>query len=235
MAKNLKAPMCAAFTKTGNPCQNKVIEGLLTCARHKGKVQEFILELAISQGSNPIIRSKPYYKGLNKEFQSPNRDNKLTYLEGTTVEADGLDDDPNEDCGKGINFCATLAHALKWGATVVEITVPDGEPIIWAGDKLRAKRVVVGKTVDLAGANLAGADLAGANLAGADLAGANLAGAYLAGANLAGADLAGADLAGANLLYADLAGAYLRGARGNKYTRLPDGWKVNDAGLVVKG
>ena len=204
---------------------------------------------------NRIIRSKPYYKGLNKEFQSPNRENKLTYLEGTTVEADGLDDDPNEDCGKGINFCATLAHALKWGATVVEVTVPDGEPIIWAGDKLRAKRVVVGKTIDLYGANLYGADLTranlygadltsadltsadlrGANLTSADLRGADLRGANLRGANLTGANLTGADLSDADLSGANLTGANLRDARGNEYTRLPDGWKVNDSGLVVKG
>lgn len=209
---------------------------------------------------NEIIRSKPYYKGLNKDFQSPTQDTKLTYLEGMTVEADGLNDDPNDNCGQGINFCATLAHALRWGATVVEITVPDGEPIVWAGDKLRAKRVMVGKTIDLYRANLYRANLAGAILSGADLtradltgaylfvanlAGANLTDAILAGANLYGANLSGADftradltradLTGADLYGANLYGADLTGAKGNELTRLPDGWKVNDSGFVVKG
>jgi len=66
---------------------------------------------------------------------------------------------------------------------------------------------------------LAGAYLAGANLAGANLAGANLAGAYLAGAHRAGAHLADANLAG---------------AKGNRWTTLPTGWKVDDSGLIVK-
>ncbi len=97
---------------------------------------------------------------------------------------------------------------------------------------------------NLAGANLAGANLAGANLAGANLAGANLGGAYLAdayladaylaGANLSGANLSGANLSGANLAGADLGGAYLAGAKGNRWTTLPTGWKVDDSGLIVK-
>ena len=200
---------------------------------------------------NEIIRSKPYYKGLTKDFESPTQENKLTYLEGTTVEADGLNDDPNDNCGQGINFCATLAHALKWakGGTVVEITVPDGEPIIWAGDKLRAKRVVVGKTISLYRANLTRADLTRADLRGADLTRADLRGADLTRADLTWADLTGANLYGANLTWADLTGANLYGAdlygadltrsnltraNGNEFTRLPDGWKVNDSGLVVR-
>jgi hypothetical protein len=86
----------------------------------------------------------------------------------------------------------------------------------------------------LAGANLADAYLAGANLAGAYLAGAYLARANLADAYLAGAYLADANLAGANLAGANLADAYLAGAKGNQYTKLPAGWKVNEAGLIVK-
>ena len=62
---------------------------------------------------------------------------------------------------------------------------------------------------------------------------------YLAGADLAGADLAGANLVGANLVRANLAGANLAGAnlaraKGDEYTTLPSGWKVNDTGLVVR-
>ena len=98
---------------------------------------------------------------------------------------------------------------------------------------------------DLTGADLTGANLARAYLAGADLADAyladaylvdaNLAGAYLAGANLAGANLTGANLADANLTDADLAGAYLADARGNRWTVLPAGWRVDEAtGLVVR-
>ena len=39
----------------------------------------------------------------------------------------------------------------------------------------------------------------------------------------------GADLGGANLR-----GAYLRGARGNEWTTLPAGYRVNDSGLIVR-
>ena len=113
---------------------------------------------------NQLIRSRPYYKGLNRDRQSPTHTTKLTYTEGEIVEADTLNDDPNQSCGAGINFCLTLAGALKYGPLVVEVTVPDGEVIIDAGDKLRASRVVVGKTVDLGGADLRGAYLRDADL-----------------------------------------------------------------------
>ena len=118
---------------------------------------------------NQLIRSKPYYKGLNRSRQSPTHTTKLIYTEGEIVEADTLNDDPNQSCGAGINFCLTLAGALKYGPLVVEVTVPDGEVIIDAGDKLRASRVVVGKTVDLGGAYLGGAYLRDADLRDADL------------------------------------------------------------------
>ena len=51
----------------------------------------------------------------------------------------------------------------------------------------------------------------------------------------ADADLARANLAGANLARANLARANLAGARGNQFTKLPKGWKVDEAtGLIVK-
>ena len=120
---------------------------------------------------NNIIRNKPYYKGVTKDLKSPTQANKLTYTPGTIIEADDFNLDPDKDCGAGINFCSTLAGALKWtrGGTVVTVTVPDGEPIVDTGDKLRAKRVLVGEVVSLWNANLSGADLLSANLTGANL------------------------------------------------------------------
>jgi Pentapeptide repeats (8 copies) len=199
---------------------------------------------------NNIIRNKPYYKGVTKDLKSPTQTNTLTYTPGTIVEADGLDLDPNKDCGAGINFCSTLADALKWAecGTVVTVAVPDGEPIVDAGDKLRAKQVLVGEVVNLTGADLRGADLRDADLSRADLRGADLRGADISGANLRGADITGADLRGADIRDADLSGADLRGAditgadlrsadltgaRGNDYTLLPKGYKVVD-GYVVR-
>ena len=95
---------------------------------------------------------------------------------------------------------------------------------------------------NLRGANLGGADLRGANLGGADLGGADLGGANLGGANLRGANLYGADLRGANLYGANLYGADLRGANlyganlyGARNVSLPVGWKLNAAGLAVRG
>jgi hypothetical protein len=83
-------------------------------------------------------------------------------------------------------------------------------------------------------ANLRSANLYGANLSGADLYGANLSGADLSGADLSGADLSGADLSRADLRSANLRSANLRCATGDQYTTLPEGWKVNQAGLIVK-
>ena len=164
---------------------------------------------------NNIIRNKPYYKGVTKDLKSPTQANKLTYTPGTIIEADDLNLDPDKDCGVGINFCSTLAGALKWakGGTVVTVTVPDGELIVDTGDKLRAKRVLVGEVVSLRGANLWSANLWSADLTGADL----------RGANLRNADFGNAYLTGANL----------RNARGNEYTVLPKGYKVVD-GYVVR-
>ena len=186
---------------------------------------------------NTLIRSRPYYKGVTHELMSPSqRTGKLRYEPDTIVEANGLDEDPNQDCGKGINFCHTLAQALRWGPVVVELTVPDGETIIDAGDKLRAKRIRVEAVANLRGADLwradlSGANLSGANLRGADLRGADLRGADLWGADLRGADLRGANLSGANLWDADLRGANLRDAivDSNTIIPLPRGWVVGDS------
>jgi len=199
---------------------------------------------------NHIIRNKPYYKGVTKDLKSPTQANKLTYTPGTIVEADDLNLDPDKDCGAGINFCSTLAGALKWakGGTVVTVTVPDGEPIVDTGDKLRAKRVLVGEVVSLSGADLSGADLTDADLRDADLSGANLTdadlrdadlrdanltGAYLWDANLTGAYLRDADLRDANLTGAYLRDADLRDTRGSDRTILPKGYKVV-GGYVVR-
>ena len=81
---------------------------------------------------------------------------------------------------------------------------------------------------NLTGAYLTDAYLTGANLTRAYLTDANLTGAYLTGANLTGANLTRANLTGANLTYADLTGA-----RGNRWTALPAGWRVDEAGLIV--
>ena len=160
-----------------------------------------------------VIRSKPFYKGVTEELTSPQkRINALTYTEGVTLTADGIDTDPDKECGQGINFCRSIAEALCWGPVVVEITVPPKTPVIDTGSKLRAKTVVVGPVVSLSGANLSGADLYRANLSGADLSGANLSGADLSKADLSGADLHEADLSGANLYEADLYEADLSGA-----------------------
>jgi Pentapeptide repeats (8 copies) len=180
-----------------------------------------------------VITQGVFYKGLTADFKSPVR-GTLTYLPGTTVTVEEWDDDPSVACGPGINFSRTIAGALRYGSTVVEIRVPSRVYIVDTGDKLRAKSVVVGDTVDLFGfgANLSGADLSGAaltganlcwaNLSGADLSRANLCwanlyvaaltGADLSEANLSGANLYGANLSGANLCWANLSGADLYGA-----------------------
>jgi hypothetical protein len=209
--------------------------------------------------SHSVIRSLPYYKGVTKELRSPLQNNELTYTEGTTVTADGIDLDPKKDCGQGINFCRSVAEALSWGPTVVEITVPRGVKVVDTGGKLRAAKVKVGPVVNLYGAylaraylsganlsraNLSGADLSRANLSGADLTEANLTGAYLAraylsgadlsGANLSGAYLSGADLSGADLSGANLSGADLSGSKADKTTTLPAGYELSKAGLIVR-
>ena len=63
---------------------------------------------------------------------------------------------------------------------------------------------------------------------------ADLTGAYLNGANLSRAYLYGAVLSGADLTGADLSRANLFGARGDEHTILPEGYRVNDDGYIVK-
>jgi hypothetical protein len=166
-----------------------------------------------------------FYKGVTKDLRSPTRPTgKLTYQPGTTVRANALDRDPSKDCAEGINFCRTLAEALYWSKGGTVVTVRPVGAIIDTGGKLRAAAVEVIGVADLAGADLTGADLTRADLTRADLAGADL-----TRADLTGADLAGADLAGADLTRADLGGS-----KGDALTRLPDGWAVSGAGLIVR-
>jgi hypothetical protein len=202
--------------------------------------------------SHTVISAGRFYKGVTKDHKSPLQiDRALTYEIGTEVVAPDLDEDPNDDCGAGINICRTLAEALRYckEGTVLIVEVPDGETIIDAGNKLRVRRVKVVARVNLCGADLGGAYLGGAYLGGADLGGADLGGANLRGADLRGADLYGADLrwaylGGADLRDADLRGAYLGGAHlreadldnthGDRDTILPAGYELSATGLIVR-
>jgi hypothetical protein len=152
--------------------------------------------------------------------------------------------------GDGLCLAKTWAGAASGGIPAAVALLCHFDPADVLGeddDKIRVRKALVVDVydpqrlirdgwcprADLSGANLYGANLHGANLHGADLHGANLHGADLYGANLHGADLYGADLSGANLYGADLSGANLYGAEGDAWTRLPDGWVRNDAGLIV--
>ena len=177
-----------------------------------------------------VIRTAPFYKGVDLNLKSPVQSSKLIFTPDSIINADGLDQDPAKDCGQGINFCRSITEALKWGPRVVEIFIPDRTTVIDTGQKLRAKKVRVGKEISLAGANLSraylsGADLSGAYLSGANLSRANLSGAYLYRADLYRADLSGADLSRANLAGASLAGADLSKANHDSTTVWPKGFK----------
>jgi hypothetical protein len=157
-----------------------------------------------------VIRTLPFYKGVTNGLRSPTRSTGiLTYTVGQIVEADGIDLNPERDCGQGINFCRSIAEALKYGPKVVALTIPSTETIVDTGGKLRAKKVFVQEIINLSGADLSGANLSGADLSGANLSGANLFRANLSGANLSGANLFRADLSGANLFRVNLSGADL--------------------------
>jgi uncharacterized protein YjbI with pentapeptide repeats len=169
-----------------------------------------------------VIRTLPFYKGVTNGLRSPTRSTGiLTYTVGQIVEADGIDLNPERDCGQGINFCRSIAEALKYGPKVVALTIPSTETIVDTGGKLRAKKVFVQEIINLSGADLSGANLFRANLSRANLFGANLfranlsradlSGANLSRADLSGANLSGANLSGANLFRADLSGADLSG------------------------
>ena len=136
-----------------------------------------------------VIRNKPFYKGVSPDLNSPIQTSKCQFQPETDVTASGIDTDPDEDCGEGINFCRSIAEALKWGPKVVEIFVPAGVTVIDTGQKLRAEKVRVGSVVNLHRADLSGAHLYGVNLNGADLRGANLYGVNLNGADPSGANL----------------------------------------------
>jgi hypothetical protein len=105
-------------------------------------------------------------------------------------------------------------------------------------DKVRVRRALTLAVVDVArlvrSADLRSADLRYADLGYANLRYANLRSADLRSANLGFANLRYANLRSADLRSANLGFADLRYATGNKYTLLPDGWIVNDAGLIVK-
>ena len=146
-----------------------------------------------------VIRTAPFYKGVDLNLKSPVQSSKLIFTPDSIINADGLDQDPAKDCGQGINFCRSITEALKWGPRVVEIFIPDRTTVIDTGQKLRAKKVRVGKEISLYRADLYRADLAGANLTGANLSRTNLSGANLSRANLSGAYLYRADLSGADL------------------------------------
>ncbi len=159
-----------------------------------------------------VIRTLPFYKGVTNGLRSPTRATDiLTYTVGQIVEADGIDLNPETDCGQGINFCRSIAEALKYGPKVVALTIPSTETIVDTGGKLRAKKVFVQEIINLSEANLSGAYLSGADLFEANLFRANLSRAYLSGANLSGANLPGANLSGAYLFGAILSGANLSG------------------------
>lgn len=78
------------------------------------------------------------------------------------------------------------------------------------------------------------ANLRGANLRYANLRYANLRGANLSYTNLSYTNLSNTDLSNAHLRNTDLSNTNLRYARGDRYTTLPSGYKVNDAGLIVR-
>ena len=152
--------------------------------------------------------------------------------------------------GDGLCVARTLSGAQSGGARVgscvmLLVGFTSDDVLAESPGKLRVARLWVHpdpldpvQILCTPGANLYGANLYGANLYRANLSGANLSGADLSGANLYGADLSGAnlyraDLSGADLYGADLSGANLYRARGDQYTTLPDGWKVDADGWVV--
>ena len=189
-----------------------------------------------------------FYKGLTHEMKSPSSVNKITYEVGMTYTAEDFEVSDDE-CAPGIHIVTSLAKALKWGAVVIEVSVPEDAQIVWGPDKCRTPVLTVERVADLSGADLSGANLRSAHLSGAYLRSAHLGGAYLGGANLGGANLSGAnmcgadlssadlrsaDLSGADLSGANLSGTNLYGAIGTPYSGMPDGWKLDDLGLWVK-
>ena len=85
-----------------------------------------------------------------------------------------------------------------------------------------SRKKVLGRGLDLIGADLRKSDVKGANLRGAYLIAANLRGVDLSGADLIGADLRDADIRGANLTHSIfLTQAQINTTKGDSETRLP--------------
>ncbi|MFZ5863002.1 MAG: pentapeptide repeat-containing protein [Nitrospirota bacterium] len=128
--------------------------------------------------------------------------------------------------GDGLCIARTVRGATSGGATLTRSLLllcgyNPADVLCDSGDKIRVTRLLVHPDPydPIPLLVTSGAYLSGANPYGANLSGAYLYGAYLYGANLS---------------RANLSGAYLSRATGDIATTLPDGWKVNKAGLVVK-
>ena len=204
---------------------------------------------------NPPANLQWGYKFVGTDLcTDDNQGGRFRYRLGEWIEA-ANPTAHNDPCprhpGDGLCVARTLSGAQSGGARVgssvmllVGFTADD--VLAESPDKLRVARLWVHPDpldpvrilctpgANLRGANLYGADLRGANLRGADISGANLRGANLRGADLRRANLRGADLRGADLRGANLYGANLRGAGGDRFTILPDGWKVDADGWVVE-
>jgi hypothetical protein len=93
-----------------------------------------------------------FYKGL-VGMSSPVQPTRLEYLPGAVVDAGEVNLEAWSTCGSGVNFCKTPQEAQRWAdrnrgpRCVVEIRLPKGEPWVDAGDKQRARRVIVGDVV----------------------------------------------------------------------------------------
>jgi uncharacterized protein YjbI with pentapeptide repeats len=110
----------------------------------------------------------------------------------------------------GVNALILQASEL------VRANVRRGRTTISSGQK------VLGRGLDLIGADLRKTDLRGGNLRGAYLIAANLRGVDLSGADLIGADLRDADIRGANLTHSIfITQAQINTAKGDSETKLP--------------
>jgi hypothetical protein len=85
-----------------------------------------------------------FYKGVNGQLKSPiRRYGGLDYAPRTLVDAGEVDLDPDQECGRGVNFVRTMREAEGYGSHVVSLTVPPNVPYVDAGAKLRAQCVMV--------------------------------------------------------------------------------------------
>jgi hypothetical protein len=101
-------------------------------------------------------------------------------------------------------------------------------------DPRQDKRRIHLNDADLAGVHLRDANLAGTDLRGADFTGAVLREAHLESADLRGADLTHADLSRANLADTYLTGANLTGAQWPDDAPVPEGWKRESSGRLLR-